>query len=439
MINKQVKRAIAAATGVGLAFAGLVGISAPAQAADASTTFKIHLNVPVEVAADWNIWYWNTGVAGVDPKDNQLGESTQMVGNVNGVGGVATTRDWTPNFVGEDAYGSYAEFTLPVSITALNNVLRTTESWDGQEYAAEVPDNPDTVDVDEFVAEKPAIPASDKPLGGDNIFPAGESWWNVNTGLREYPLKDVTNVKVHLNAKLSTLQAQGWNLYTWGTKTDAPKLSALKVKSGKKFVYPYKNKVNANTTGWAFSGSDKYGAYAIVKVVKAYASEVGIIARRSGGQGENGWGGIQQGDVYGRLAPGQTDIYLTVGSAESSATQPTYVARYGANATWSNGTLTVTPVRPSHPSLKGAFPDTIVVTAKKGGTTKTCTIASKALDAADQAWALGESCDIAIAAPAVGDGQATWEVFVQASASGVGKAVLGPTPAKKVKIDEPVA
>lgn len=433
MINKHVKRALAATTGVGLAFAGLVGIATPAQALDCaagSTKFTMHLNVPSEVSADWNIWYWGTGVDGVGPQDNTIGESTHTVA------GTDITRDWTPNFENDDAYGSYAEFCLPVVLTALNNVLRTTESWDGQEAADAVVDDPATVDVDETAAAKPEIAPSDKPLGGDNIIPAGESWWNVNTGLREYPLKDVVSVKVHLNAKLATLQSQGWNIYTWGTRTDAPKLSALKVKSGKKFVYPYKNKVNANTTGWAFSGSDKYGAYAIVKVVRAYASEVGIIPRRSGGQGENGWGGIQSGDVYGKLAPGQTDIYLNVGSSDSFDSAPKYVGRWGARANWAAGTLTVTPVRPSHVSLKGAMPDKIVVTAKKGATVKTCEIATTAFAAENQSWSLAESCDIAVAQPANGDGTATWEIFVQGQATGVGKAVLGPTPAAKVKIDE---
>jgi len=450
MINKKLARAVAATAGVGLAFAGLVGIAAPAQAAEASTTFKIHLNVPVEVARDWNLWYWNTGLAGVEPKDNTIGESTQTIN------GAPVVKDWTPNFVGEDAYGSYAEFTLPVSITALNNVMRTTESWDGQEAAPAVPEVPEVPEVpavvddpntpeDETapaipavpavpaVPEKVAIPAADKPFGGDNIFPAGESWWNVNTMKREYPLKDIVSIKVHLNAKLSTLQSQGWNLYSWGTTVAAPKLSATK---------QYKGKVDANLTGWAFTGSDKYGSYAIVKTARVYAGSTGLVLRRSGKIGTgtipaNGWGGPQSGDYKNTdgntngFQVGVLEYWMSTGSSDLLTKAPTFVGRYGATASWANGKLTVTPVRPSHVSLRGAYADKIVVTAKKGGTTKTCTIATAAYATADPAWALPASCDMDVAQ---GPEAQTWEVFVQGSATGLGTALLGPSPAKKVTI-----
>ena len=273
MINKKLSRAIAATAGVGLAFASLVGISAPAAtAADATTHFKIHLNVPASVAAQWNIWYWNTGLAGVDPKDNTIGTSTQTIN------GAPVVKDWTPNFSNDDAYGSYAEFDLPVAITALNNVMRTTESWDGQEAAAAVVDDPATTDVDETAAAKPAIEAADKPFGGDNIFPAGESWWNVNTQKREYPLKDVVSIKVHLNAKLATLQSQGWNLYSWGTTVDAPKLSTIKAYKGKvrypgpvvteaEFAELQKLNINDGITGLIASARENWGAARIAQVV----------------------------------------------------------------------------------------------------------------------------------------------------------------------------
>jgi hypothetical protein len=67
--------------------------------------------------------------------------------------------------------------------------------------------------------------------------------------------------------------------------------------------------------------------------------------------------------------------------------------------------------------MKGAFPDKIVVTAKKGATVKTCTIQANPNAAFDAArWWLGGSCDITgVAVPAHGDGDATWEIFVQAS------------------------
>ena len=441
-MNRQIKRALGTAAALSLSLAGLVAVSAPAQAA-AETTFKIHLNVPKEVAQDWNIWYWNTGSADVGPQDNTIGTKT--------VAGV--TMDWTPNFVGEDAYGAYAEFTLPVALTALNNVMRTTESWDGQEAAAAVLDNEATPDVDESVPAKPAIPAADKPFGGDNIFPAGESWWNVHTQKREYPA--VTSYKVHVNMPLKTAQSQGWNLYSWNT-TVAPKLlkdyvvtTVTDKKVGKKIVkvttktYPYKGKTKADTTGWPFVGEDKYGAFAIVQTMGVYSGNAGLVLRRS--QPDNDWAGVQSGDYKwtdgfsNGLPKAGTDMWLSIGSNDVAYSVPTFVGRYSATATYGNGNLTVTPVRPAHASMKGMFPTKIVVTAKKGATTKTCTIQNNVTQAtfAGATWALPSSCDMAIAAPAAGEDAQTWEVFVQAE-SVIGKALLGPTPAKKQIISAPV-
>jgi hypothetical protein len=435
-MNRQIKRTLGTVAALSLGFAGLVGASAPANAAAASTTFKIHLNVPKSVAQDWNLWYWNTGSADVGPKDNTIGESTQ--------GGV--TQDWTPNFTGEDAYGAYAEFTLPVALTALNNVMRTTESWDGQAAAPAVADDPTTPDVDETVAAKPEIPAADKPFGGDNIFPAGESWWNVDTQKREYPLKDVVSYKVHVNTTLKLAQSQGWNFYSWNTTVNAPVLSTYVVagtkKVGKKTVatktYPYKGKVQAATTGWPFVGEDKYGAFAIVKTARVYAGSTGLVLRRS--SSTNDWPGVQSPDYKADASNGLplngTDLYVAFGTAEVKYSAPTFVGRYGATATYSNGTLTVTPVRPATSRMAGIFPTKIVVTAKKGGTTKTCMISNSATSPAygDAHWALPTSCDMAVAAPAAGEDPQTWEIFVNASASGVGTALLGPNPAKKITI-----
>ena len=426
-MNRQIKRALGTAAALSLGLAGLVGVAAPAQA-NASTTFKIHLNVPKEVAQDWNIWYWNTGSGDVGPVNNTIGTST-----VKGV-----TMDWTPNFVGEDAYGAFAEFTLPVSLTALNNVLRTTESWDGQDATAAVADDPSTPDTDETVAAKPAIPASDKPFGGDNIFPAGESWWNVHTGKREFPA--VVEYKVHLNMPLKTAQAQGWNLYSWNTTVAAPLLkdyvvstskvvtTIVKKKPVKKTVvtktYPYRGKVKNDTTGWPFVGEDKYGAFAIVKTMDVYSDNAGLVLRRS--QPDNDWAGVQLGDykytdgLSNGLPKVGTEMWLTLGVNEAHYSVPTFVGRYGATAAFSNGTLTVTPVRPAHPSMRGMFPTKITVTAKKGPTTKTCTIENNVTQAtfAGATMALPTSCGMAVTASP--DEDQTWEVYVQAE-SVVGK------------------
>jgi hypothetical protein len=440
-MNRQIKRALGTAVALSLGLTGLVGIAAPAQAA-ASTTFKIHLNVPKEVAQDWNIWYWNTGSGDVGPQNNTIGAST--------VAGV--TMDWTPNFVGEDAYGAFAEFTLPVSLTALNNVLRTTESWDGQAAADAVADDLATADVDETKAAVPAIPASDKPFGGDNIFPAGESWWNVHTQKRDYPA--VVSYKVHVNMSLKTAQSQGWNIYTWGPEattnvaahvvtTSKVVTTIVKKKPVKKTVvtktYPYKGKVAADLKGWPFVGEDKYGAYAIVQGVGVYSDSRGVIVRRS--TLTNNWAKQSQNYQWGEgrangLPRSGTDMWVSIGSNEAHYTVPTHVARYGATAVYANGNLTVTPVRPSHVAMKGMFPSKIVVTAKKGATTKTCTIETTATAAVvdNASWDLASSCDMAITAPAAGDDPQVWEVFVQAE-SVVGKGPgMTDKPAVKVTI-----
>jgi hypothetical protein len=484
-MNRQIKRAIGSAAALSLGLAGLVGIAAPAQAADPSTYFKVHLNVPKSVAQDWNIWYWGTGNANVDSEgtNGTIGTSTR--------GGI--TLDASPNFIGEDAYGAFAEFTLPATLTGLNNVIRTTESWDGQEASPAVdavaavdeiegvPEDPNTPEI-EFVAAvpavpaspaipaKPAIPASDKPMGNDFILPAGESWWDVNLGKRVTP--ETVSYKVHVNMPLKTAVAQGWNIYTWGTTVKKPLLANYEVSTTKvvtsrvkvkgKYVTvkrnvttktkPYAGKIPSTpgdaNEAWPFVGEDKYGAYAIVKTMRVYSGATGLILRRSSAvsawkSGANTEHGVQTTDFGNNNGTGLplvgSDVYLSVGSAETYKTVPAFVGRYGATATYADGKLTVTPVRPSHVSLQGMFPTKIVVTAKRGANaTATCTIQSKATATvhADASWALPESCEMTIAAPTTGSH--TWEVFVQAEAIGVGKALLGPTPAKKVTITAPV-
>ena len=433
MINKKLARAIAATAGVGLAFAGLVGVAAPAQAVDNPTTsFKIHLNVPAEVAAQWNIWSWGDCNGA---NDNVIGASTRNLGTDAAPNNV--TQDWTPNFSNDDAYGSYAEFTVPCTVTALNNVMRTTESWNGQDAAPEVPavvDDPATADVDETAAAipaKPAIAEADKPFGGDNIFPAGESWWNVNTGKREYPLKDTVDYKIHLNMKLADAQSKGWNLWTWGPYTPA-QTALSKFKVGSK--YPYKGKVSAAITGVPFSGSDKYGAFAVIKLPRVYVSTLGFLVKRStptADWDDNVKSTDFKSDNNNNVAPGTTEAWLQVGGSKLSHTAPTFVGRYGATATYANGVVTVTPVRPAALSLQGALADKIVVTIKKGATSKTCTIQNAATAATDARWATPSSCDIAVAP---GAELATWDVFVQGSAVNVGTALIGPNRSAKVVV-----
>jgi hypothetical protein len=88
--------------------------------------------------------------------------------------------------------------------------------------------------------------------------------------------------------------------------------------------------------------------------------------------------------------------------------------------------------------MKGMFPNKIVVTAKKGGTTLTCTIESKATTAVidNAAWALPSNCSMPVTAPVAGGDEQEWAIFVQASAQ-VGTALLGPEPAAKVVLTPP--
>jgi len=428
MNNKMLKRAIAATAGVGLALTSLVGIAAPAQAAGPVVTkFKIHLNVPKSVAEQWNLWYWGAG-AGVEPTDNTIGNLTKTIG------GVAYTQDWTPNFVNEDAWGVYAEFTLPGKLTALNNVMRTTESWDGQEADANA------------TPPKVAIESADKPFGGDNIFPAGESWWNVGTGARAYPLKGfkagTRTIKVHVNAPLATVQNAGFSLWAWGRKGDV-KVVLKNVKVGK--VYPYAGKVPDTGEGVPFTASDSYGAVALINVPKEVGpySATGFILRRS--TPSNLWA---KQSVDWMIPNDATDAYVNVGVNTPAGwgmgnfdvtynSKPAFIGRYGATATYANGRITVTPVRPSAAALKGAQPDKIEVTLKVGGNNfanNKCTISTKIFEANidDFSWAMPTTCDVTVPAP--GADEITYEVFVQASASGIGTGLASAKPNAKVVV-----
>lgn len=481
MRNKSLRRVLAIVASTGLAFAGLSAGIAPAQAADPVVTkFKVHLNVPVSVAADWNIWWWGVADAG-SAVDGVIGATDQTIN------GVVVTKDFTPNFVGSDAYGSYAEFTMPGTITALNNVLRTTESWNGQEAAdavdaiPEVPEVPAVVDdpgtpEDETAAAIPAVPAvpaqpakvaipeADKPLGGDNIFPAGESWWNVGTGKQEFPLKDVVDYKIHINMPLAQAQANGWNIWSWGdynvnANDNAPLLESYKVVTkvttkvtktvkGKKVTttvtsnkttYPYKGKVPATLRGIPFSGSDKYGAYAVIKMPRIYVQTLGFLVKRS--SPTVAWEDrVKSADFKAEsnngVAAGSVESFVQMGANYLSSTAPAFTGRLTATATYSNGKITVTPVYPSAPSLRGALPDSIVVSAKKGATTKTCEIKNTYNAAFDVAnWALASSCEITdMPIPSFTDGDATWDIFVQGTSTGTGKAALGPNRAAKIVI-----
>jgi hypothetical protein len=125
-----------------------------------------------------------------------------------------------------------------------------------------------------------------------------------------------------------------------------------------------------------------------------------------------------------------------MGASYLSSKAPAFTARLGGTATLSNGTITVTPVFPSAPSLRGAMPDSIVVTAKKGATTKTCEIKNTYNAAfASAFWGLAGTCEITgIPTPTVADGDATWDIFVQGTSTSTGKAALGPQRAAKIVV-----
>jgi hypothetical protein len=82
-------------------------------------------------------------------------------------------------------------------------------------------------------------------------------------------------------------------------------------------------------------------------------------------------------------------------------------------------------------SLQGALGNKIVVTAKKGATTLTCTIASTAQAAASGSWSLASSCDIPVAQTAEAQ---NWEITVNASATGVGTALKSVQPNVKLTV-----
>jgi hypothetical protein len=196
--------------------------------------------------------------------------------------------------------------------------------------------------------------------------------------------------------------------------------------------YPYRGKVPADARGVPFTASDKYGSYAVVTVPKAYISDTGFILRRS--TPSNTWA---KQTVDWMMPAGTTDAYVNVGVNTPAGwgmgnfevtynKAPSFIGRWSATATWANGQLTVTPVRPTNATTSGAAPDTIVVTVKKGSgdnttnfTNNKCTISTKvfSVNIDDFAWGMDNSCNVAIAAL---EADTTYSLFVQASASGIG-------------------
>ena len=147
-----------------LGLATLTGI-ASAQAADTTTTFKIHLDVIAPQAQGWNLWYWNV---------------------TNGV-----TDATTPNFDQEDGYGSYAELTVTQATapTALGFKIRNGENWDN------------------------VITPNDQslPVTGD----VNEIWCTVTDGTCTTTAPEhQVEVRVHINKLLADVS--DYNIWFWG-------------------------------------------------------------------------------------------------------------------------------------------------------------------------------------------------------------------------------
>jgi hypothetical protein len=267
---------------------------------------------------------------------------------------------------------------------------------------------------------------------------------------------------------LAQAQANGWSLHTWGPYTPAQKAlstfkvvtpvtktvikTVYKVVKGKKVAtkvptkvttnvttYPYKGKVGAAQTGVPFSGSTTYGAFAVIKLPRVYVQTLGFLVKRSSPTVD--WNDPTKSvdfkpESNNTVAAGSVESFVQMGASYLTSKRPAFTGRLTATATYANGNITVTPVMPSAPSLRGALPDSIVVTAKKGATTKTCTIANTYNTAfANANWALASSCEMTgFTVPTLADGDATWDIFVQGTSTGTGKAALGPQRAAKIVV-----
>jgi Bacterial pullanase-associated domain len=146
-----------------LGLTALTGL-ASAQAADTTTTFKIHLDKTLTDSAGVNAWVW-------------------------GIDAASSGADSTPNFTNEDGYGSYAQLdvTQATAPVELGFKIRSQESWD----------NPITPD-------NQALPVT----GAVN-----EIWCKVATGLctTTAPTNTPLTVRVHVNKVLADIPA--WNVY----------------------------------------------------------------------------------------------------------------------------------------------------------------------------------------------------------------------------------
>jgi len=157
-----------------LGLAGLTGISS-AQAADTTTTFRVHIDKTLPTVTTENVYYWGAGVTSPDTTPG-------------------------PEFNGEDAYGAYAQFdvTSPAPLTDLGFKLRADQSW-----TTELTPTNQSITVDPQAAVQDVwCHLADKVC--DQTAPA-----------KKYL------VRVHVNRVLADTQAQ-WDLYTFGTGFTPP-------------------------------------------------------------------------------------------------------------------------------------------------------------------------------------------------------------------------
>jgi hypothetical protein len=163
-----------------LGLTGLTGI-ASAQAAAATTTFKIHLDQIAPQAQGWNLWWW-------------------------GAPGAASNADTTPNFDQEDGYGVYTQFdvTKDGAIGSISGFPRTTEDWN--------------------TATKPFGDNNNGTFGDVVDGAVNEYWCTIAThNCTKTAPAPTFEVRVHVNKQLADIGA--WNIWTWGGDHGSPEVN----------------------------------------------------------------------------------------------------------------------------------------------------------------------------------------------------------------------
>ena len=230
-----------------LGLAGLTG-NASAQAADTTTTFKIHVDQIAPQAQGWNLWWW-------------------------GATGAPSDAATTPNFDQEDGYGVYTQFDVTQSdpIGAIHGFPRTTEDWGTATKPFGDNNNGDFTDVVD---------------GAVN-----EYWCTISThSCTKTAPAPTFEVRVHVNKQLADIGA--WNIWTWGGDHGSPEVNPGFTYSDDLGSYASFKLVQDGVSGGTAPAAALNGA------ADKTPNEAGIIVRGDAGWSFKETGSLDQAAVF---------------------------------------------------------------------------------------------------------------------------------------------